>query len=79
MHVRLTTMSNMLALYSDFCGSCPGDKVDNNYGSDRTGVATMYNYFDRRNQDKFDLIKQEVFGKIKRDNMKYWVTDSRAH
>lgn len=76
MNVRMTTMSNMLSLYSDFCGSCPGDKVDNNHGSVRTGVATMDNYFDRRNQDKFDLIRQEVFGRIKRDNMKYWKTDN---
>lgn len=60
MDVRVTTMSNMLALYSDFCGSCPGNKkVDNNAGSDRTGVATMYNYLDRRNpsMDRIDLVK----------------------
>ena len=57
MDVRVTTMTNMLALYSDFCGSCPGDKVDNNHGSMRTGVATMNNYFVRRNQDRIDLVK----------------------
>ena len=74
----------MLSLASVDCDNCiSSPKISNHFGEARTGMAQMTIYVQKENADfnvkaKIEFSKQEVFGKVMRDQFLYWLSENQT-